>query len=361
MRRLAGWLALVGLAGASPVQAQAWREVMALGKPEPTVLRENGIEVTVDSVTEAASASADATETPDPGEAAAPEDTTRVRVTALFPSAEPLELPADAMRNDAYPISVGIGPMNAAGDPAVIVEGYSGGVHCCATFQMMARVDGAVVALGLPPMDGSPGTEFPTDIDGDGIVDIRRTDDSFLYSFSSYAASVAVPKIYNLLGSTLVDVSAEPRYAPLWRAFAEETLPACTDRESGERNGACAAYAAAKARLGEADDGIATAVRNAAEPDWLPEPCTVEVTRDGCPTDKTRHFADFEEALRWMLQDRGYLGVPAPIPYLDLEPPAGFPPFPAAEAPSQPPVDRPAAVGHEEGVGLAEVPAPQEP
>lgn len=347
MTRLTGWLALAGFAVASPAQAQAWREVMALGKPEPTVLREGGVEVTVDGITEAASDSANAAALTDPGEAAEPEDDARVRVTALFPGADPLELPRDDLRDDAYPISIGIGPMNTTGDLAVIVEGYSGGAHCCATFQMMVLVDGAVVALSLPPMDNSPGTQFPSDIDGDGIVDIRRSDDGFLYSFASYASSVAVPKIYNLQDGRLVDVSAEPRYAPLWRGFAEETLPACTDPESAERNGACASYAAAKARLGEAEDGIAVAVRNATAPDWLPEPCTVEAGKDSCPANKTRHFANFEEALRWMLQDRGYLGPAPAIPYLNLEPPV----------PSQPPVDSAAPVPLEEGVGLTEVPA----
>ena len=303
------WLALAGVLLAPPTHAQAWREVMALGKLEPTVLRDNGVEAQIDSVTVTSGG----------------EETTSARVTVKFPDQEPIDLPPDPLLNDAYPLSVGVGALGPGpANPAVIVEGYSGGAHCCATFQMAVMIDGAILILGLPAMDGSPGTGFPADIDGDGMADIRRTDDAFLYSFSSYAASVAVPTIWNLREGKLIDVSAEPRFAPVYRELADSALAACADKEASERNGACAAYAAARARLGQAEDGIAVAVRDAAPSDAAP----------------------FEPALRRLLKDRGYLDPPPPPP-----------PAPSSE----PPVDSPAPVLHQEGVGPAEVPAPQEP
>lgn len=335
MKRLAGWLALAGLSLAAPGHAQSWREVMALGKPDPTVLREGGVEARIDSVTQAAA------DKPD-------EEITRARVIVTFPGQDPLELPAADQRNDAYPLSVGVGYLGPGQtDPVVIVEGTSGGAHCCATFQMAAMTDGAIVALGLPPIDGSPGTGFPTDIDGDGAADIRRTDDGILYAFSSYAASVAVPKIYNLRGGKLADVSAEPRFAAVYQALAEEALPLCTDKHASERGGACASYAAAKARLGQAEEGIATAAANAGTPDWLPSSCAAETVDGACPEGQEMKFATFEEALRSMLKTRGYLDPP--------------PPFIAIPPVSEVPVDSAPPVLGEEGVGLAEVPAPQEP
>lgn len=305
MTRASVWLALAGLLAAPAAQAHAWREVMAVGKPEPTVLRDSGIEAEIDSVTLTSGS----------------DEIARARVVVRFPGQEPIDLPADPLRSDSYPLAVGVGPLGPDGaNPAVIVEGYSGGAHCCATFQMATIVDGAVVMLSLPAMNGGPGTEFPTDVDGDGMADIRRTDDAFLYSFASYAASVAVPTFWNLRQGKLVDVSAEPRFAPVYRDLADSALATCTDKEVADRNGACAAYAAAKARLGEAEEGIATAVENAA-----PAP-------------------EFEPTLRRLLKDRGYL---------DPQPPS-------AEPPSQPPVDPAAPPALEEGVGLTEVPAAEE-
>jgi len=333
LKRFAALAWLAALALASPARSEAWREVMALGKFEPVVVRDEGIEARVEAVTVTAGG----------------DEVTAARVTASFPGHAPIDMPVDPIRDDAYPLSIGIGHLGPGdADPVVIVEGYSGGAHCCATFAMAALVDGAVVPLWLPPIDGSPATEFPTDIDGDGVADIRRTDDGFLYAFASYAASVPVPRIWNLRGGRLVDVSAEPRFASVWRELADEALPACADQESAERNGACAAYAAAKARLGEAEDGVATAVKNAAPSDWLPESCSIEPGDGVCPDDKKVKFASFEQALRWMLADHGYIDLPPP--------PAGGTP-PASEVP----IDRAAPVLDQEGVGPAEVPAAEKP
>jgi hypothetical protein len=83
-------------------------------------------------------------------------------------------------REDSYGPRVGIGKL-AWGDgrPSVIVEGHTGGAHCHAIFQLVTVVDGAIRALPLDWVDGDFDTHFPRDIDGDGVVDIQRTDDSF--------------------------------------------------------------------------------------------------------------------------------------------------------------------------------------
>lgn len=230
-----------------------------------------------------------------------------VGITVTLPGQAPFALPYDEWRNEAYGEWVTIlrlSKENAA--PVAIVEGYSGGAHCCATFQMVALVDGKPKALTLPPIDGEPSASRPRDIDGDGVVDFLRQDDSFRYAFASGAGSWSPPAIWNLRSGEMVDVSAEPRFSRLWRDYAARTLKACRS-DKYERNGACAAHAAAMARLGRAEDGIAAASRLAAtESFFLPEGCKVDYVEDVCPAGQEITFAAFEPALRWFLRENGY-------------------------------------------------------
>ena len=58
---------------------------------------------------------------------------------------------------------------------------------------------------------------------------------------------------------------------------------------------------------GKAEEGIRTAVGLAREPVWYPIDCTVEWVDDQCPDGKLREFAGFEDALRWIMRENGYL------------------------------------------------------
>jgi hypothetical protein len=229
-------------------------------------------------------------------------------IVVTMPGLEPYVVPAAEGREDSYGLRVGIGKL-ARGDgrPAVIVEGYTGGAHCCVTFQLVTVVDGVVRTLPLDWVDGDFDTHFPRDIDGDGVVDIQRTDDSFLYAFASYAASWNLPIVYNLRGGALVDVTAEPRYTPLFRQFAARALAHCRKPNEPGRNGACAAYAGAMARLGRGEEGIGTAVAKAERSDWYPDDCTVAPVDYVCPDGKQREFSNFNQALRWFLKAHGYI------------------------------------------------------
>lgn len=231
-------------------------------------------------------------------------------ITVHFPGAAPFVLPRDEYRSTPYGISVGIGRLGP-GDAAatVLVGGYSGGAHCCATLQAVSLIDGNPVVETLPMMDGETMKRFPRDIDGDGIVDIRWTDDSLLYQFSSHASSWQVPRIYNMAHGKAVIVSREPRYAGVFRDFARDTLRACR-RNTTPENGACAAYAYAMANLGQAEDGIRTATDLAQQPVplWLPQDCSVEYDENyECPEGKAITFDSFEPALRYLMQKNGYL------------------------------------------------------
>ena len=236
------------------------------------------------------------------------------RITVTLPGHTPFVVPADEARLDVHGVHVGVGRL-AKSDPApvVILEGYSGGMHCCGTFQMIAAVGAAVKMLPLEGIDGGAGDHFPRDLDGDGVRDIERQDDGFRYAFASGAGSWSPPVIYNLRDGALVDVSSEPRYARVWERYAAKVFRYCDPSNRFERNGACAAYAAAMGRLGRGAEGIRIATASA-QPiaGFLPTRCRVELDDDGgCPEGQEVEFSGFEPALRWFLDSTGYVNDPA--------------------------------------------------
>ena len=235
------------------------------------------------------------------------EEIDAVGITVTLPGQAQFDLPFDEWRNEVYGEWVTIMRLSKRdASPVAIIEGYSGGAHCCATFQMVAVIDGKPVAVSLPPIDGEPARRLPRDLDGDGTIDFLRQDDAFRYAFASGAGSWSPPAIWNLRGAAMVDVSSEPRFAKLWRDYAGRALKACRS-DKYERNGACAAHAAAMARLGKAEEGIVAASR-LATPDrfFLPEGCKIDLVDDACPAGQEVAFAAFEPALRWFLAVNGY-------------------------------------------------------
>lgn len=291
LRLLALSLAVIALPHAA--SASTWRTVNPLVDQKVATLRAEGVEVRLEPQSHVEVVDGEEFEIG------------TVRATVTFPGADPFEVPVDEAVVPTHGLWVGVGKLaRKDADPVVILTGYTGGMHCCVTFQLVTRQRGKIAVLDLPMMDGDPDTGFPRDIDGDGLADIRRADDSFLYAFTSYAGSWAPPRLWNLRQGALVDVSAEPRYAKFWQREAKKVGKYCRKGQVG----ACAAYAAAMARLGRAEDGIAEAIRNAPQADWLPEPCTVDYVNDECPEGKALVFSGFEEGLRWLLGQQGYLG-----------------------------------------------------
>ena len=285
-------LALATLVLAQPASARTWRTVNPLAEQKAATVRAEGVMVRFEPQSHM--------ETVDGEEF----EIGTVRATVTFPGAAPFEVAVDDAVVPTHGLWVGVGKLGRRdADPVVILTGYSGGMHCCVTFQLVTRHQGEPRVLSLPMMDGDPDTGFPRDIDGDGMADIRRADDSFLYAFTSYAGSWAPPRLWNLRQGALVDVSTEARFAKFWQREAKKVGKYCRKGQVG----ACAAYAAAMARLGQAELGIAEAIRNAPKADWLPEPCTVDYVNDECPEGKVIVFDGFEPALRWMLREQGYL------------------------------------------------------
>jgi hypothetical protein len=295
------WLALALAACSAPAEAETWREVYPLQDQKTFIIRGDGVTVTVTPAIYDENAA-------DTGDSFR-ESYEDAVIEVQFAGLPPFHVPKDEYRSSPYGIRVGIAKLNRDdATPTVLLAGYSGGAHCCATTQLVSLVDGKPVAVSLPMKDGEPLDKFPKDIDGDGTRDFEWIDGSLLYAFTSYAGSWPVPRIYNLRGGELVDVSRQPGFAKVYRDFARETLAKCRKGES-ESAGPCAAYAYARALQGEAEDGIRTAVRYAGEPSWYPTDCLVDYDEEHelCPEGKERQFAGYEDALRWIMRENGYL------------------------------------------------------
>lgn len=209
----------------------------------------------------------------------------------------------------AYEHKLGVGLLDRRGTRFVYFQSFTGGAHCCN--QMQAAVIGPrgirVVEIGT--FDGGPEDAFPRDIDGDGNVDFVQRDNSFLYTFASYAGSFAPPQILNIVGNRTVDVSTRPGFRRLFREAMNEAQPICV-RPEVDRNGACAGYVASAARAGEFDRAW-SAMLTAYDRDsgWdLPTGCRVALDRQGgCPAAATIRYANFPDALRAFLVRQGYL------------------------------------------------------
>ena len=165
-----------------------------------------------------------------------------VAASIRVPGYRPISVSEGAPTSPVYPRVIGIGRLSATDSaPSVLLAGYSGGAHCCATLKAIVPDAGQLRVLEFPAVDGEPDESFPRDVDGDGIVDIVRQDDTFRYQFSGGAGSFSPPVIYNIRGGQILDVSAQPRFRPLWQQYARETRAHCAERSNDDRNGAGAA------------------------------------------------------------------------------------------------------------------------
>ena len=211
-----------------------------------------------------------------------------------------------------YPRWVGIGKLSKSdASPSVLLESFSGGAHCCAELRAIVPVAGRLKVIDFEAVDGDIEKLFPKDVDGDGTVDFVRQDDRFRYTFASGAGSFSPPVILNVYKGQIVDVSDQASFQTMWEKFAKQTHTRCIDRTDEDRNGACAAFVAAGARLGHFEAAMAEADKYAnPKPSFgFPEGCSIDTKDVPCPKDKIVKFFQFKTALRWFLENRGYIGA----------------------------------------------------
>lgn len=207
-----------------------------------------------------------------------------------------------------YEHKVGVGLFDRRGTRFVYFQSFTGGAHCCNQIKVAIVAPAGIRVVDLGTFDGDF-DEMPLDLDGDGVVDFVQRDNSFLYTFASYAGSFAPPQILNLSGNRVVDVSTRPGFRRLFRDAMADARSNCV-QQGPDRNGACASYVAAAARIGQFDAAWAVMLRAYDRTsDWeLPTGCRVALNAEGeCPAAATIRYANFPDALRAFLVRQGYL------------------------------------------------------
>jgi hypothetical protein len=193
----------------------------------------------------------------------------------------------------------------ATRSPQIVFTHFTRGAHCC-TLTKIATLDAGNTwrVVDASTLDGE-GYEFP-DLDGDGSGELLSVDNSFLYAFASYADSNAPTRIEKLVGTTLQDVTRNPRY----RSVLRQHLRAM-ERDAGpdarRSTGYLAGWVAQKALVGEL--AAAWRVMLASydrDYDWTMEECLTGASLDACPADKKRAIT-FPRALANHLVDNRYL------------------------------------------------------
>ncbi len=198
-------------------------------------------------------------------------------------------------------------PGNA--QPEVVIEGYSGGAHCCEMIRAVSAPPGGASGpwrvIGLGEHDGA--TAKPKDLDGDGLAEILVEDDNFLYAYGCYACSYAPPLILGVRDGRRVNLTRQPAFRPLLKKekarIAKMLKKARRNREP--LNGYLAGYVALGLLLGEGPKTWRYMLRHASPQalDW----CPLEEDGEGrCPVPRMK--ISFPMHLSIFLRDLGYIG-----------------------------------------------------
>lgn len=242
--------------------------------------------------------------------------------TASFPNAKLVALRLDSS-SDA---------------PQLMFSSFWGGAHCCTVTKFIVPQNGSWQAISGKTADGDVGYSFE-DVDGDGVAELIHSDNTFLYRYTYYAASIAPTRVSRLSGTKVIDVTL----APSSQRYMRQTLYklehwAAKSPEMWRSNGFLSAWVATKAVVGEFDDAWSRmSPLYDRGSDWPLTECTVEKVKDACPAGR-EITVDFPTALRKHLEDERYIprgtrSAPAstqvaalPSPSAPLAPPSPQPP-----------------------------------
>jgi len=204
--------------------------------------------------------------------------------------------------------SLGVGRIDPDSPrPQLLVTSYTGGAHCCVHIQILDFIDNCWRIVDVGTFDGEPFSVFPKDIDGDRITDIQHWDDRFAYAFGCYAGSWMPPRVFNLRGGEVHDVSSAPRYRLLYVKDYREAKKRCLKHQ----NAACAGLVADGYRLGRANVAWAVAMANVDHNDsWDPPGCKVKPLKGRCPENQEFHTDEYRQALLQFLINNGIAPPP---------------------------------------------------
>jgi len=225
-------------------------------------------------------------------------------LTIAAPGAAPVTLTGVSGLDDPAAL-IGLAQLDPASPrPQVLFLTFSGGAHCCTTLRLATFIAGAWRTYALT-YDGPPGKDALKTDAGPGPPVLAAGDENFDYAFASHAGSVLVARFYAVRAGRLYDVSAEPRFAAVYRAEAAQMLGYC--RGDGERNGACVAYVAEASLAGDhaAAWRQVLARYDRTSTNW-PTGCRTDADEDHCPKADVITFKSFPRALTWFLWRYGY-------------------------------------------------------
>lgn len=147
---------------------------------------------------------------------------------------------------------IALDDLDSDGTPEVIIRSYSNGAHCCTTITLYTWQGERFTTFETESMNSRGG--YFSDLNNDGAVEFLAADDAFLYRFASYADSFAPPTIYTFRDGELVETTREH---PDHIRDSITRMEASLEQEPGRegRNGQLAGYVAAKALVGEYEEG----------------------------------------------------------------------------------------------------------
>lgn len=213
-----------------------------------------------------------------------------------------LEGAAGAMRMARAEFSVGPFDRRSAG-PQLLVRTFTYGAHCCFEYKLVERRDGRWLVHDLGQFDGA-GMPTPKDLDGDGRLEFLGGDQRFLYAFGPYAFSAVPPQVHEIAGGKLVDVSADPRYRPVYEADAAKARKAC---QANPEPGVCIPYAATMARLGRLEETWSVILAADPGPESGDSPVGCWGGRTYCDGDRQIPATSFRHKVELALTGLGYL------------------------------------------------------
>jgi len=178
----------------------------------------------------------------------------RPRVTVQMPGYPPVVMEGLDSSPAASVNRISVGRWEG-GQSYVLLQSHDGGAYCCLRVQVAIPQGRRLRVIALGRFDSEYLSPLPSDIDSDGRVDFVLPDGRFLYRFGSSADSVQPPMILNIVNGAKQDVSNRPGFRPIFQKALRESRRGCLRRD--RPNGACAAYVASAARVGQLDQAWA--------------------------------------------------------------------------------------------------------
>ncbi len=222
--------------------------------------------------------------------------------------------------------------------PQAVLTYFWQGAHCCTITRIAtAHADGTWKVVDGETLDGGGGYRFE-DLTGSGEVDMISTDQSFPYTFASYASSISPTRVHRLESDRIVDVTREPRYYEfLKQELAGIESGVKPDDPAWHDNGFLAGWVASKMLVGQGTDAWSRMLEGYDHsPDFGPEECSTSQPVEKCPDDKKSRIP-FPIALKAFLVKGGYILDPSLYPVPRREEPPSAPVQQASVPPSTPP------------------------